>query len=129
MNQLVRDTVTATALPVPLTRQALLAIAANALDAKKQTLYQTIFRVESMAPSVLAATPTTGTIFDPVVTALNAHGVPTEETVGDVMRVLDLDAHDVHMIACWCHEESHRMMALTGATRLRDIAEADPASG
>ncbi len=121
MNQLVRGTGVATALPIPQTRTELLALAAEALHAEGETLFGTIHGVEDMELAKLEAISTAGTIFAPVVTALNAHGVPTKETVGDVMRILSLTQHDVHEIACWCHEQSATMTAFVGGNRLQTV--------
>ena len=126
MNVTVRTVAGATALTAPFTRAQMIEIAADALRAHGETLFNTIRDVERTAPDDLAKVATAGTIFAPVVVALNAHGVPTEGKVGGVMCVLELTQHEVHVIACWCHEMSDTMMARVGAARFDQLIARAP---
>ncbi len=66
------------------------------------------------------AISTVGTAFEPVVQALNAHGIATAPNVGSVMDNLDLTQHDVHDLVCHCL--GAEIAGVEMARRLRHVA-------
>ena len=86
-----------------LSRMQKLKIALKALNAKGSKSYLTLYDVENTPQETLDQTSTDGTVFQPIVDALNVQGIITEPNVGSVMRNLEITKHDVHEITCYCH--------------------------
>lgn len=124
MNAIAR---TANAEPLAaLTREQKFKIVIAALVAQGNKTFKAIHDIERMSAEELNSYPTAGTILQPVVNALNIHGVATDGTVGGVMRSLEFDPDDVHYVACWCHEENEVMTGIWAAERFVDLNNPRP---
>jgi len=125
MNQMTdRKTLETSTALAALTRVQRLQIAADALTAlPKDRALKTLFQVEKMQPETLAAHTTDGTIFAPIVDALNVHGVPTNNNMGSVMRNLEITQRQVHRIGCFCIESAYTMSAENAAGRMQHFAD------
>jgi hypothetical protein len=90
-------------------------VAAAYRGTEKKHFYTITERLEDMPDPVRRAYPTTGTLLQPAVDALNAAGILTPSTIGGLEDNLAIDPHELHTIACHCHGhtmETHRIANL-----------------
>ncbi len=104
----------ASAIPV-LTLTQMRDIAQKALDESNAERFRTLHGFEHINAEDLVEIPTTGTAFEPIVTALRAHGVEVTGTFGSVMKTLQLTQEDVHTIVCSCDKDERDTMEVCEA--------------
>ncbi len=102
--------------PVVFVQKQLLDIAKQAITMHGvKKVYNTVYRIEDMPPENFAEYPVAGTPFEPIANAFNSHGVPTEMTLGGVMKSMhpdlepDQQQHMAHAYICYCIEDSKVM--------------------
>ncbi|MDB5238637.1 MAG: hypothetical protein JWM46_907 [Candidatus Kaiserbacteria bacterium] len=118
-----KNALTGTTALTPLTRARKLEIAAEGIRSRGDIDYKTIRKIEDMTLEVVMALPVAGTVFQPIANALTANDCPTDNTVGAVMKTLELDQGQVHSIACACHENSEHMTGVHAANYLDQIRD------
>ena len=99
--QAVRDGAAVTT--VPLTVKQIRQIAAGAFANRLNDRFKTLHQVEHRADR--NNVPTTGTVLQPIVEALNAGGVPTQGTIGGVLKSLQISFDTLHAYTCNCVNE------------------------
>ena len=110
--------------PVVLTKKQKLLIAVAALDAKGSGAYlSTIRDVDGMSETDLDQIGIKGTLLEPVAAALAAHGAPTNETAGGVLRALEITPDDLHNVVCFCMHNSEVMLAHTARDGFDELAD------
>lgn len=90
----------------PLTRKEKLDSVSDMFATRIDESFATIKRVEWGPQWFLQFRSTRGTVLAPVVEHLNRLGIPTEPTLAGVMRSLEIDRHELHQVACYCHTHS-----------------------
>lgn len=90
---------------------------AQVLSANATTRYGTILAIEGMPSETLVQHPIpAGSVLSPLAEEMRSRG-ETVKTVGDIMRIAELDQDDIHHLACFCH--SVDVSGETAAVRLR----------
>ena len=114
------------AVPVAMSRAQKLEMLAKMFELKENATYRfnaLYVQIEYTPLAKLIGISTDGTALEPVVNALNARGIPTENTVGSVMKNAALSQGNLHEIACHCRSPVVEVRTL--AKRLRIIADPD----
>ncbi len=109
-------------LPVPqLTREEKLEIIAKAYDRLKGCNLRTIYGIEDGDENRLREVSTVGTVFEEAVKALSEAGIPTNQTLGDLMNNSALTRTELHLAACGC-SYGDTISAYSMADNIRAIA-------
>src|SRR3989344_3378510 len=114
------------AVPVAMSRAQKLEMLAKMFELKENATYRfnaLYVQIEYTPLAKLIGISTDGTALEPVVNALNARGISTENTVGSVMKNAELSQGDLHELVCHCR--SPVVEGRTLAKRLRIIADPD----
>ncbi len=102
MNALAIGIETAQEVPVTMTVPEIRGIAISALEREGPRILATLHETENADSGELDGRPIKGTVLEPVVTALRAHGLDVDYTYGSVRKALDFHPIAMHLAFCDC---------------------------
>lgn len=109
--------------PKALTKAEMIETVIAAFKENGNRQFSTMKNVEGTDPAALRETSVANNALGFVVSTLQAHRVPINQTAGSVMQVLGIGQEQLHDLVCFCLEQSDFVAGSTMAARFTSLQD------